>query len=186
MSTLNLLEAKHSQLVVIDVQERLVAAMPEKPRQQTLQNTALLTQAANTLKIPVTHTEQYPKGLGITEQVVRTHLTETAAIEKTCFSCFAAEGFITAVSLAQRQQIILCGMESHVCVMQTALTLHDEGIETFVVGDAVSSRHEENKTRALARMAGLGIGIVTVEMVLFEWLHHAGRPEFKDVFALIR
>ena len=186
MSILSLAEAKHSQLVVIDVQERLVAAMPEKPRQQTLHNTALLTQAANTLKIPVTHTEQYPKGLGATEDVIRAHLGDAAAIEKTCFSCFAAEGFITAVSLAQRQQIILCGMESHVCVLQTAIDLQQAGYQVFVVEDAVCARRKQHHNNALARLRQSGIIVTNAESVIFEWLRDASHPDFKSLSRMLR
>ena len=186
MSALSLADAKHSQLVVIDVQERLVAAMPEKPRQQALHNTALLTQAANTLKIPIVHTEQYPKGLGTTEEVVRSHLAETGAIEKTCFSCCAAEGFITAVSLAQRQQIILCGMESHVCVLQTAIELQQAGYQVFVVENAICSRHKQNHNNALARLRQAGIIVTNTESVIFEWLRDARHPDFKTLSRLLR
>lgn len=186
MSTLTLAEAKHSQLVVIDIQERLVAAMPVKPRQQTLHNTALLSQAANTLKIPIVHTEQYPKGLGTTEEVVRTHLADVETIEKTCFSCCAAEGFITAVSLAQRQQIILCGMESHVCVLQTAIELQQAGYQVFVVEDAVCSRHKQNHKNALARLRQSGVIVTNTESVIFEWLRDAAHPDFKTLSRLLR
>lgn len=186
MSVLALAEAKHSQLVVIDVQERLVAAMPEKPRQQTLHHIALLSQVANTLKVPITHTEQYPKGLGPTEEVVRTHLAETQAIEKTCFSCFGAEGFITAVSLAQRQQIILCGMESHVCVLQTAIELQQAGYQVFVVEDAICARHERHHKNALARLRQAGIIVTNAESVIFEWLRDASHPDFKSLSQLLR
>ncbi len=186
MSALSLADAKHSQLVVIDVQERLVAAMPEKPRQQALHNTALLTQAANTLKIPIVHTEQYPKGLGTTEEVVRSHLAETGAIEKTCFSCCAAEGFITAISLAQRQQIIICGMESHVCVLQTAIELQQAGYQVFVVENAICSRHKQNHNNALARLRQAGIIVTNTESVIFEWLRDARHPDFKTLSRLLR
>ena len=186
MTALPLCEAAHSQLVVIDVQERLATAMSEKPRQQTLHNTALLTQAANSLKIPVTHTEQYPTGLGLTEEVVRAHLTDSEAIEKTCFSCFAAEGFITAVSLSQRQQIILCGMESHVCVLQTAIELQQAGYQVFVVEDAVCSRHKRNHKNALARLRQAGVIVTNTESVIFEWLRDAGHPDFKSLSRLLR
>ena len=168
------------------MQQRLVAAMPEKPRQQTLHNTALLTQAANTLKIPVTHTEQYPNGLGSTEEVVRAHLTDSEVIEKTCFSCFAAEGFITTVSLSLRQQIILCGMESHVCVLQTAIELQQAGYQVFVVEDAVCSRHKRNHKNALARLRQAGIIVTNTESVIFEWLRDASHPDFKSLSRLLR
>ena len=183
---LALAEAKHSQLVVIDVQERLVAAMAEKPRQQTLHNISLLSQIANTLKIPITHTEQYPKGLGPTEEMVRAHLAETEAIEKTCFSCFGAEGFITAVSLAQRQQIILCGMESHVCVLQTAIELQQAGYQVFVVEDGICARHKRHHKNALGRLRQAGIIVTNAESVVFEWLRDATHPDFKSVSRLLR
>lgn len=186
MSVLYLAEAKHSQLVVIDVQERLVASMPEKPRQQTLHNIALLTQVANTLKIPITHTEQYPKGLGPTEEIVRSHLADTEAIEKTCFSCFAAEGFITAVSLAQRQQIILCGMESHVCVLQSAIELQHAGYQVFVVEDGICARHKRHHKNALARLRQAGVIVTNAESVIFEWLRDATHPDFKSLLCLLR
>ena len=160
--------------------------MPEKPRQQTLHNATLLTQAANTLKIPITHTEQYPKGLGATEEVIRSHLADAVAIEKTCFSCFAAEGFITAVSLAQRQQIILCGMESHVCVLQTAVELQQAGYQVFVVEDAVCSRHKQHHKNALARMRQAGIIVTNAESVIFEWLRDTSHPDFKSLSRMLR
>ena len=186
MTALPLCDATHSQLVVIDIQERLVAAMPSKPRLQTLSNAERLAQAAKTLHIPVTHTEQYPKGLGVTEKTVRTHLPDSAAIEKTCFSCFAAEGFITALATHQRQQIVLCGMESHVCVLQTAIELQQAGYQVFVVEDAVCSRHKQNHQNALARLRQAGIIVTNTESVIFEWLRDASHPDFKALSRLLR
>ncbi|NNF97553.1 MAG: hydrolase [Halobacteria archaeon] len=186
MTALPLCDATHSQLVVIDIQERFVAAMPSKPRQQTLRNAKLLAQAAKTLQIPITHTEQYPKGLGMTEKTVRSHLSDSAAIEKTCFSCFAADGFSSALALHQRQQIVLCGMESHVCVLQTAIELQQAGYQVFVVEDAVCSRHKQNHKNALARLRQSGITISNVESVIFEWLRDASHPNFKTLSRLLR
>jgi nicotinamidase-related amidase len=186
MTTLPLCDASHSQLVIIDIQERLVAAMPSKPRQQTLRNTERLAQAAKTLSIPIIHTEQYPKGLGVTYKTIRTHLSDFAAIEKTCFSCFAADGFISALASHQRQQIILCGMESHVCVLQTAIELQTAGYQVFVVEDAVCSRHKQHHLNALTRLRQAGIIIANVESVIFEWLRDASHPDFKDLSRLLR
>ena len=186
MTALPLCDATHSQLVVIDIQERLVAAITSKPCQQTLRNAERLAQAAKTLHIPVTHTEQYPKGLGVTEKTVRTHLPDSAAIEKTCFSCFAAEGFITALATHQRQQIVLCGMESHVCVLQTAIELQQAGYQVFVVEDAVCSRHKQNHQNALARLRQAGIIVTNTESVIFEWLRDASHPDFKALSRLLR
>ena len=186
MTALSLCEATHSQLVVIDIQERLVAAMPSKPRQQTLRNAERLAQAAKSLQIPITHTEQYPKGLGATDKKLRAHLPDTAAIEKTCFSCCAADGFISALASHQRQQIILCGMESHVCVLQTAIELQQAGYQVFVVEDAVCSRHKQHHQNALARLRQAEIIITNVESVIFEWLRDASHPDFKSLSRLLR
>ena len=186
MTTLSLCDANHSQLVVIDIQERLVAAMPSKPRQQTLSNAERLVQAAKTLQVPITHTEQYPKGLGATDKKLRSHLPDYAAVEKTCFSCFAADGFISALASQQRQQVILCGMESHVCVLQTAIELQQAGYQVFVVEDALCSRHKKHHLNALARMRQAGIIISNVESVIFEWLRDASHPGFKSLSRLLR
>lgn len=179
-----LMNAAQSVLLLIDVQEKLAPATLEAER--TVENCRKLTMGARRLDVPILASEHCPEGIGHLVAPLASEIPDGAIVEKTHFSAMREPAFATRFRELGRGQAVVCGMESHVCVMQTALTLHDEGIETFVVGDAVSSRHEENKTRALARMAGRGIGIVTVEMVLFEWLHHAGRPEFKDVFALIR
>jgi len=186
MTALSLCDTTHSQLVVIDIQERLVAAMPGKPRQQTLHNTERLVQAAKTLQIPITHTEQYPKGLGVTEKKLHAHLSDSAAIEKTCFSCFAADGFISALASHQRQQIVLCGMESHVCLLQTAIELQQAGYQVFVVEDAVCSRHKQHHQNAISRLRQAGIIITNVESVIFEWLRDASHPDFKTLSRLLR
>lgn len=186
MTALSLCEATHSQLVVIDIQERLVAAMPSKPRQQTLRNAERLAQAAKCLQIPITHTEQYPKGLGATDKKLRAHLPDTAAVEKTCFSCCAADGFIPKLASHQRQQIVLCGMESHVCVLQTAIELQQAGYQVFVVEDAVCSRHKHHHQNALARLRQAEIIITNVESVIFEWLRDASHPDFKALSRLLR
>lgn len=186
MTALSLCDVTHSQLVVIDIQERLVAAMPSKPRQQTLRNAERLAQAAKTLQVPITHTEQYPKGLGTTDKKLRAHLSDTAAVEKTCFSCFSADGFIPMLASHQRQQIILCGMESHVCVLQTAIELQQAGYQVFVVEDAVCSRHKQHHQNALARLREAEIIITNVESVIFEWLRDASHPDFKALSRLLR
>ena len=136
--------------------------------------------------IPVTHTEQYPRGLGPTEEEIRTHLAAANLIEKTCFSCFAAEGFITTVSLAQRQQIILCGMESHVCVLQTAIELQQAGYQVFVVEDGICSRHKHHHKNALARLRQADIIVTNTESVAFEWLRDASHPDFKSLSRMLR
>ena len=176
-------EAGNSQLVVIDIQERLAAAMPEKPRQQTIHHTALLAEAAAELGVPVVRTEQYPKGLG--GMVTELQAVAGNTVEKTCFSCFAAAGFPSALD-GMRRQIVLTGMETHVCVLQTAMEMHQAGYQVFVVEDGVCSRHKRHHRNALARMRQAGVIITNVESVLFEWLRDAAHPAFKRLSRLIR
>ncbi len=178
-----LCEAGHSQLVVVDIQERLVAAMPEKARKQTIHHTALLAEAAVELGIPVIRTEQYPKGLGGT--VTELQAVAGNTVEKTCFSCFAASGFPSALD-GMRRQIVLTGMETHVCVLQTAMEMHQAGYQVFVVEDSVCSRHKRHHKNALARLRQAGVIVTNVESVLFEWLRDAAHPAFKKLSRLIQ
>jgi hypothetical protein len=173
-----LARATDSSLVVIDIQERLAAAMPA--REPVLRATAILLEVAGWLKIPVLVTEQYPKGLGGTAAVVAARLPAGAVrIEKTRFSACAALPLT-------RPQVILAGMEAHVCILQTAFELAAAGREVFVVGDAVCSRTEVNYTNALARMQAAGIVVTNTESVVFEWLQDAAHERFRAVSKLIR
>lgn len=180
-----LCRAQDSQLLVIDMQERLLSAMPEEPRTLVLTNTAMLLDAAGLLEIPVLHTEQYPKGLGPTHDTLRSHFADQPALEKTCFSCCGAPGFEPRLRDAGRQ-IIICGIEAHVCVLQTAMQLHEKGFAVFVVADAVCSRSKHHYKNALARLAQAGISITNSESVLFEWMRDAKHPHFKSISKLIR
>jgi nicotinamidase-related amidase len=174
-------------LTVVDTQTKLAAAMPPAERDEVVHNTAILLQAASLLSVPVLLTEQYPKGLGRTEAALIQHLPPaTPVIEKTCFSCCGAADFMEAVRHNRRNQIILAGMEAHVCVLQTALGLSAQGLQIFVVEDAVCSRRSENKTNALARLRQAGIVVTNTESVLFEWLRDANHEHFKTISAFIR
>ena len=104
----------------------------------------------------------------------------------THFSCAAEPGVLDLLASCERRQVVVCGTETHVCVLQTAFGLHSAGYEVFVVADASSSRSPENRQAALARLQAGGIGIVTTEMVLFEWLHQAGTDEFRTLLPLIK
>jgi nicotinamidase-related amidase len=178
---------ENSALLIIDMQTRLAAAMPASERERVLRNSGILIDAAMQLGIPIIHTEQYPHGLGPTETVLAERLNSAAQrLEKTAFSCCAAEGFDAAACADQRTQWILCGMEAHVCVLQTALELHARGVEVFVVADAVCSRIEANRANALDRLRQAGIVVSNTESVLFEWLRDASHPQFKALSALIR
>lgn len=178
---------EESQLVVVDVQGRLASAMPEQERERVLRQAGILAQAAGRLNIPVLATEQYPKGLGPTAPPVAEALPPaTPLFEKTCFSCGGAEGFLNALASGDRKQVVLAGMESHVCVLQTALELQGQGFQVFVVEDAVCSRSASNHRNALERMRQAGIIVTNTESVLFEWLRDAGHEHFKAVSALIK
>jgi nicotinamidase-related amidase len=186
MTTPALCEAAASQLVIIDFQQRLAAAMPDQPRKQALHYTGLLANAARLLDIPLTYTEQYPAGLGNTDATLATHLTGDTAIEKTCFSCAADDDFKARIANQHRHQVILCGMEAHVCILQTALQLQQLGYQIFVVEDGVCSRHKRHFKNALARLRQAGIIITNTESVIFEWLRDAAHPKFKSLARLIR
>jgi nicotinamidase-related amidase len=176
-----------SQLLVVDIQEKLGAAMPEKVLARVFRNVSLLLNAAGRLGIPVTVTEQYPKGLGSTDARVAAGVPPSAhRLEKTCFSCVGAEGFAPVLDNAQRRQVILTGMESHVCVLQTAIDLLAAGMQPFVVEDAVCSRKLENYQNALQRLQRAGVVIATAESVVFEWLRDARNEHFKALSAMVR
>ena len=179
-------EAQNSVLVIIDVQQRLAAAMPKGVCDRVMEQIKTLVTAANTLSVPVVVTEQYPKGLGHTDDDVKACLiAETPIIEKTCFSSVKATGFVATLDESKRKQIILTGMETHICVLQTALELQQQGYQVFVVEDAVSSRSKANQYNALQRLRHAGVIITNVESVLFEWLADSQHPEFKNLAHLI-
>ncbi len=181
-----LAQAEHCLLLVIDIQTRLAAALHDKPRKHVLKHSGMLCQAAAALNVPVIVTEQYPRGLGQTEAAVAAHLPEVQPLEKTCFSCYRSEEFATALKQYQRDQVVLCGIESHVCVLQTALQLQQAGYQVFVVEDAVASRHKRHHKNAIARMRQAGVIISNVESVMFEWLGDAKHPAFKSLSRLLR
>lgn len=176
-----------SVLVVIDIQQKLVDAMPKGVRDRVVNEVNTLTTAAGALQIPVFVTEQYPKGLGTTEPALARQLPEqTQRIEKTAFSCAKVPEFMAALKASGRKQVILTGMETHICILQTSLDLRQAGYEVFVVEDGVSSRIKGNQYNALHRMRLAGVVITNVESVLFEWLGDAQHPQFKTLAKLIK
>jgi nicotinamidase-related amidase len=183
-----LIEASRSQLLVIDLQERLLPAIHEAER--VLDRTRILLRAAGALGVPVTVTEQYPKGLGPTVQAVRDALPAASEIlDKMTFSAAGDEGVAALIDGRRdegRDQLVILGTEAHVCVLQTALAFRGLGYEVFVVEDAVSSRAPASVRAATARMLHAGCGWVTSEMVVFEWLERAGTDAFRSVMPLIR
>jgi nicotinamidase-related amidase len=178
-----LIRAADSVLVVIDMQERLVPAMQAPAR--TLRNARTLLRAAELVGVPTLLTEQYPQGLGRTVPEIAS-ATRSAPLPKMHFSCMEDEGFASAFRGLGRRQAVLSGMEAHICVMQTAASLLEEGFEVFVVSDATASRTLDSERACIERLSAAGAGIVTTEMVVFEWLGRAGTPAFKELLPLIR
>lgn len=183
----NLLSADNSLLVIVDLQAKLTAVMPQTEAELMLANTSSLLEAAASLAIPVLLTEQYPKGLGATDTAIAQKLPETTQVfDKTGFSCCAASGFQDALLSSGRKQLVLAGQEAHVCVLQTALELAFGGYEVYVVEDAVCSRKAEHKFYALQRLQQHGVTITNYESVLFEWLRDSAHPEFKRISGWLR
>jgi nicotinamidase-related amidase len=177
------LDRSRTALVVVDVQEAFRSAVLDF--EQVARNVATLVRGARILGLPTIVTEQYPKGLGHTVAEVSEHLHVTP-IEKVAFSAVDADGFPGALHGAERDQVLLCGIEAHVCVNQTAQDLIADGREVHVAQDAVSSRSAENRALGLHRMERSGALATSVETALFELLRQAGTPEFKEVQALVK
>ena len=180
MSPAGKLDAARTALVVVDVQEGFRKAIPDFER--IARATATLVEGAEAIGVPVAITEQYPKGLGKTASEVAERLPKgTEPIAKVCFSAAEAEGF----DLGGRDQALVCGLETHVCVNQTVLDLLASGTEVHVAEDAVGSRFDENKQVGLQKMERAGAVLTSVETALFELLGRAGTDEFKRVQKLI-
>ncbi|HFA60288.1 MAG TPA: hydrolase [Rhodospirillales bacterium] len=179
-----LLDRTRSLLLVIDVQERLAPAIAEGGAR--IARTRLLLEGAGHLEVPVVVTEQYPKGLGPTVADLRPLPEGSRLFEKITFSAMREAAVADHLAARGREQIVLCGMESHVCVLQTALDLLARGYRVFVVADACGSRRPQSHELALARLRQEGARAVNVEMVLFEWLERAGSDLFRTVSRLIR
>jgi nicotinamidase-related amidase len=179
-----LMRADQSVLMIVDVQERLIPVMHDA--RAVIYNSLRLLSAAARLAIPYIVTEQYPKGIGPTVADIRQAIEPEAIFVKNHFSCVAEPGFLPRLAAHGRKQVVVAGIEAHVCVNQTALDLKTAGYEVFVVAESCSSRRAEHAAEAFERMKGAGISIVNVEMVIFEWLHRAGTPEFKELMGIVK
>lgn len=176
-----------SVLVIVDIQSRLTAAMPAKVLARLQRNVTLLIQAARQLKVPVFASEQNPQGLGPLEPDIVKLLPEgSRRFAKTAFSLTGDAAFLKELEATGRRQVILTGMEAHICILQTALELRAEGYEVFVVADAVCSRHRESYETALVRIRQAGVIVNDAESVLFEWLRDSRHEQFKPLQSLIR
>lgn len=175
------LEPEQAALVVIDIQQKLLP--PIFQREQLVRNSQLLIRAAGILKIPAIVSTQYAKGLGAVVPEIASLLPGTEAIDKTLFSCFGSDVFCTLLKRlpGQRNTLLLCGMESHICVTQTALAALREGYLVHVASDAVSSRTEWNWKIGLERMRAAGAVISSTEMMIYELMRSSSSAAFKEL-----
>lgn len=182
------MQRERAQLLIIDVQEKLLPAVCEPER---VTNICLrLMKAAKYLGVPITVSEQYPQGIGPTVAPLLAEVNDSIPVlSKFHFSCLRDDALHNRIQKLRgngHNQIVLAGIESHVCVMQTAMDLIADGLQVYIVADAVSSRADTARELALQRLRALGAAIVDSEMVIFEWLDRAGTPEFKGLLPLIK
>jgi nicotinamidase-related amidase len=185
MSSPLLLDRDKAVLCVIDIQDRLAAAMAE--RDAVVAESRRLVLAARRLGVPIVLTEQYPKGIGPTvPELVEALGDEYQPVEKICFPCTAEPAFAERLARVGRRQVVLCGMEAHVCLLQTALDLLSTGYLVHLVADAVCSRNAEHKRLALEQLCQAGAIVTCVEAAVYQMLGRAGTPEFKDLLPLFK
>jgi nicotinamidase-related amidase len=178
---------ENAALVVVDWQERLAPAMEAARQESAARGVRILIEAAKLTALPVLVTEQYPRGLGATVEAVAGILPEgSAPIAKTCFACTDSEPFMEQLGALERSTVILAGMETHVCVWQTARNLRERGYSVHVVADAVLSRTAENRAIGLELMRAAGCVITSSEVVAFDLVGGAGHPAFKAISKLVR
>lgn len=171
-------------LLCIDYQEKLLPRIFDSDR--IIENAAIMIEAAKILKMPIIVTEQYPIGLGRTDQRLRDVLGEYHPIEKTHFNCFLAQPFLESIKRSERLTLLIMGIESHICISQTALEALRKGFKAHVLIDTISSRTEENRKIGFERMFASGAIPCSVETAIYELLERSDRPEFKKVLRLVK
>jgi nicotinamidase-related amidase len=179
-----LLKPQTTALLLIDIQERILPVINNN--QSVVDNTLKLIKGFKILGLPIYFTEQYPKGLGSTVQLIKNELGDLKVFEKMSFSCSGAENLFEEFHSKNINQIVVCGIEAHVCVQQTVLDLIENGFQVNLVADAISSRKEIDYKIALQRMQQSGAEVTTAESVLFELLNVCGTPQFKEVSKIVK
>jgi nicotinamidase-related amidase len=179
-----ILKREKTALLIIDLQERILPVMHNF--ESVLQNTVKLIRGFKVLNLPIFYTEQYPKGLGSTSKIILDELEGYTAYQKMSFSCFGAESLFDDFLKKELSQIVVTGIESHVCVQQTVLDLLANDFQVNLAADAVSSRKIIDYEIAIQRMNKLGAEITTSESVLFELLNVCGTPEFKEISKIVK
>lgn len=182
-----LVSAQRSVLLVVDVQDKLLELM--ESRETLLGKLKQLAAAAQLLSVPCLATVQYPEKLGPLTASIARYLTpdlQAAIPGKLAFSCLGCDAAVAQLRSTRREQVVLVGLETHVCIAQTALDLVAAGLDVFLVVDAVAARHAIDHQTALRRLEAAGVTLITTEAVLFEWVEKAGTPEFKQISRLVR
>ena len=181
-----LIKPSSAAMLVVDVQERLAAAMEEKEKSRVYENIKLLAFLARRRQMPMVVTQQYTKGLGPTVAELTEALTGIEPVEKITFSCCGDEAFNRKLKGLGVKNLLLTGMEAHICVLQTALDCLDQGFQVQVIADAVCSRNPQNKAYGLEFMRQAGVLITTTESVLYQLLERAGTEDFKAVLGKLK
>lgn len=179
-----MLTKENAVLIVVDIQGKLATLMHEKNRLYA--NVNRMIDGARVLEIPVIWTEQLPDKLGVTDPEIAAHLSDLKPLVKKSFSCCGDADFMESLRLMGRRQILLTGIETHICVYQTAVDLLKAGYEVYLVRDAVSSRIPDNYFLGVERIKDLGATLTSVEMALFEMMKVAEGDQFKQVIKLLR
>ncbi len=180
-----LLKKHNTAIVVIDFQESLAKIIPEEIRKKTIRNLEILLTSCDILRIPVIFTQQYTKGLGPTIAPLTKYI-KTPPIEKLTFSCCQVPSFMEQLIETGAENIVLTGIETHICVLQTAIDLKEKDYRVYVMANGVCSRFKENWERGLEYMREEGIKITTLEIVLFQLMERSGTEEFKKIIQLIK
>lgn len=176
---------KDTLALIIDIQEKLVPAIEEK--ETLIHNNKILLKGLNTLGIPMMITQQYTKGLGMTVEPIQTVIGDNFQyFDKITFSCYDDEAISEKIKSYEKKNIIICGMEAHICVLQTVIDCIAEGYHVIVVEDCISSRKGNDKRIAIQRMIQEGAIVTTYESILFELARKAGSDQFKVISQLIR
>ncbi|HPC35301.1 MAG TPA: hydrolase [Candidatus Marinimicrobia bacterium] len=178
------LKNERSVLVIIDVQTKLLSVMYNYPL--LLENLKKLVRGSQILDIPIIYTEQYPTGLGPTHPEIASLLSNTPPIIKMAFSCCSEDNFMNEIHKINRDQIIICGIESHICVYQTCRDLIDKKFEVHLVTDCIASRKPENTQLTINKLLAYGVHPTSVEMALFEMLKDASNDAFKQIAKIIK
>jgi nicotinamidase-related amidase len=179
-----MLRPERTALVVVDLQEKLLPAIPD--RERVVQKARLLLCLARALEMPVLLTTQYAKGLGPVVPEIREEAPGATPLDKTSFGCFGDEAFVAALEAAERDQLLVCGIETHICVTQTVLGAFERGFEVHVCADAVSARAAESHAIGLTRMERSGAVVSCAEMATYELLGRSDSTAFKQMLPLIK